>query len=162
MDAVSRAAALRREFDRSFTEPPHVDVGTKEDLLAVRLSAQDFVIRLSEIAGLFVDKKITPVPSANAAMLGIAGFRGAIVPVYDLQSLLGLAASRTARWLVIAAGAPVAFSFETFEGWLRILPRAIVPQKSQMKHSFTRDFVRTDNVLRPIVQLSLVLDALTT
>jgi purine-binding chemotaxis protein CheW len=162
MDAVSRATALRREFDRSFIEPPRVDVGTKEDLLAVRLGAQDFAIRLLEIAGLFADKKITPVPSANAAMLGIAGFRGAIVPVYDLQNLLGLAASRTSRWLVIAAGAPVAFSFEAFEGWLRVLPHAIMPQKSQKKHSFTRDFVRTDNVLRPIVQLSSVLDALTT
>jgi chemotaxis signal transduction protein len=162
MHAVSRATALRREFDRSFIEPPHVDGATKEDLLAIRLSAQDFAIRLSDIAGLFADKKITPVPSANAALLGIAGFRGAIVPVYDLQSLLGVAASRTSRWLVIAAGAPVAFSFETFGGWLRVLPHAITPQRSHMKHSFTRDFVRTDNVLRPIVQLSSVLDALTT
>jgi chemotaxis signal transduction protein len=161
-DAMSRAAALRREFDRSFIEPPHAEVAATEDLLAIRMAAQDFAIKLSEIAGLFADKKIAPVPSANAALLGIAGFRGAIVPVYDLQSLLGLAESRSSRWLVIAAKAPVAFSFESFEGRLRVLPDAITPQKSHAKHGFTRDLVRTENVLRPIIQLSSVLDALAT
>jgi chemotaxis signal transduction protein len=161
-DTVSRASVLRREFDRSFVDPPHVDVADKENLLAIRLAAQNFAIRLSEIAGLFADKKITPLPSAKAALLGIAGFRGSIVPVYDLQSLLGLGASQMSRWLVVAAGAPVAFSFEKFEGWLRVLPHAMTPQKSQVKHSFTRDFVRTENVLRPIIQLSSVLDVLTT
>ena len=161
MDTVTRAAALRREFDRSFIEAPPVDVVLKEDLLAIRLAGQDFAIRLAEIAGLFADKKVVPVPSTNAALLGIAGFRGAIVPVYDLQSLLGLAASRTWRWLVIAAQAPVAFSFEKFEGRLRVLPDAITPQKSDAKPGFTRDFVRTENVLRPIIQLSSVVEGLT-
>ena len=82
--------------------------------------------------------------------------------MYDLQSLLGLGASQMSRWLVVAAGLPVAFTFEAFEGWLRVLPHAMTPQKSQVKHGFTRDFVRTENVLRPIIQLSLVLDVLTT
>jgi chemotaxis signal transduction protein len=159
---VSRATALRREFDRSFIDPPHIGVADKEDLLAIRLAAQNFAVKLSEIAGLFADKKVTPIPSAKAALLGIAGFRGAIVPVYDLQSLLGLGENRMSRWLVVATGAPVAFSFEMFEGWLRISPHAMTPQKSQVKHSFTRDFVRTENVLRPIIRLSSVLDALTT
>jgi len=162
MDAVSRATVLRREFDRSFIEPAHVDVADKEDLLAIRLAAQDFAIRLSEIVGLFADKKITPIPSLNAGLLGVAGFRGAIVPVYDLQSLLGLGSSRMSRWLVVAAGLPVAFTFEAFEGWLRVLPHAMTPNKSHVKHTFTRDFVRAENVLRPVIQLSSVLDALTT
>jgi chemotaxis signal transduction protein len=161
MEAISRAAALRQEFDRSFADPPLIDVAAREDLLAIRLAAQEFAIRLSEIAGLFADKKITPVPSANPALLGITGFRGAIMPVYDLQSLLGLAAGRS-RWLVIAADAPVAFAFETFERQLRVTPHAITPQKEHGKHSFARDFVRTDNVLRPIIGLSSVLDAIPT
>jgi len=74
METISRAAALRQEFDRSFADPPLIDVAAKEDLLAIRLATQEFAIRLSEIAGLFADKKITPVPSANSALLGITGF----------------------------------------------------------------------------------------
>jgi chemotaxis signal transduction protein len=161
METISSAAALRQEFDRSFADPALIDVAAKEDLLAIRLATQEFAIRLSEIAGLFADKKITPVPSANSALLGMAGFRGAIMPVYDLQSLLGLTAGRS-RWLVIAADAPVAFAFEIFERQLRVSPQAITPQKEHAKQSFARDFVRAGNILRPIIQLSSVLDAILT
>ena len=126
MEAAShvseRAAELRRDFDRSFAEPPRVDTVVKDDLLAIRLGAQGFAMRLSEITGLFADKKVTRVPGASAALLGIAGFRGSIVPVYDLQSLLGHSGGQTPRWLVIAAAAPVAFAFEAFEGQLRVSP----------------------------------------
>jgi chemotaxis signal transduction protein len=162
MEAMSRAAAMRQEFDRSFADPVLADVSAREDLLAIRLAAQDFAIRVSEIAGLFADKKITPVPNANAALLGIAGFRGAIMPVYDLQSLLGFAAGRMSRWLAIAANAPVAFSFETFAGRLQVSPHEITSQRGQAKHSFARDFVQIEKVMRPIIQLSSVLDAIMT
>ena len=156
-----RAAELRRNFDRSFAEPPSIVKSAIEDLLAIRLRAQHFVVRVSEIAGLFADKKITRVPGADASQLGIAGFRGSIVPVYDLQSLLGLSRSETPRWLVIAAAAPVALAFETFEGQLRVSPDAIRPQQSQSQtHSCTKDFVQTAGVLRPIVHLPSVLDAI--
>jgi chemotaxis signal transduction protein len=162
MQAISRAAALRQEFDQSFADPVLAGTAAQEDLLAIRLAAQEFALRLSEIAGLFADKKITAVPSANAALLGIAGFRGAIMPVYDLQSLLGLAAGRTSRWLAIAARAPVAFSFEAFVGRLQVSPHEITSQRGQAKHSFARDFVQIENVMRPIIQLSSVLDAIMT
>ena len=39
----------------------------KQDLLAIRLGARRLAIRLSEIAGLFADKKITPVPARSDA-----------------------------------------------------------------------------------------------
>ena len=106
-----RAAQLRRDFDSSFVNPPPVASEAVQDLLAIRLGTRRFAIRLSEIAGLYADKKITPVPGAAAGMLGIAGFRGSILPVYDLQDLLDLSSGSASRWLVVAAGAPVAFSF---------------------------------------------------
>ena len=86
---AERAAELRHAFDHSFAEPAGLGRGFREALLAVRVDTQPFAIRLSEISGLFADKKITPVPGSEATLRGIAGFRGAIVPVYDLQILLG-------------------------------------------------------------------------
>jgi chemotaxis signal transduction protein len=159
---ASRAAALKRDFDQSFALPPATDTAAKVDLLAIRLGSKTFAIRLAEIAGLFADKKITRVPGAGTAMLGIAGFRGSIVPVYDLQCLLGEPAGKTARWLVIALAAPVAFAFDGFEGQLRVAPEAIKPQDTQARQGLTNDLVHTDGVLRPIIRLPSVLDAIKT
>jgi chemotaxis signal transduction protein len=157
-----RAAELRRDFDRGFADPPFVAGEAKQDLLAIRLGARRLAIRLSEIAGLFADKKITPVPGAAAGMLGIAGFRGSILPVYDLQSLLELSASEAPRWLVVAAAAPVAFSFEAFEEQIRVPADSIKCEQTQAKNSFTKEFIQTEGVLRPIIQLSAVLEAVMT
>ena len=71
---VTHAAELRRDFDRSFAEMPSPGKSSVEDLLAIRLGVQDYALRLSEIAGLFAGKKITPVPGGHRAQLGIVGF----------------------------------------------------------------------------------------
>jgi chemotaxis signal transduction protein len=166
MEAASqvsrRAAQLRRDFDSSFAKLPPAGGESGQDLLAIRLGTRRFAIRLSEIAGLYADKKITPVPGAAAGMLGIAGFRGSILPVYDLQGLLDGSGGSASRWLVVAAAAPVAFSFEAFEQQLRVSPRAIKRERARAKSGFTKEFIQTDGVLRPIIQLSSVLEAVAT
>jgi len=159
---AGRAAELRREFDRSFAVALSAEPTVMQDLLAVRLGGQCFALRLSEIAGLFADKKITRVPGANTALLGIAGFRGVIAPVYDLQSLLGLFGGKAARWLVIAAAAPVAFALEAFDGRFRVSSAAITPREGDAQRGFTKSFVLAGGVLRPVVELSHVLDAIKT
>jgi chemotaxis signal transduction protein len=165
--ATERVAEMRRDFDRAFAEPVHFDTAATENLLAIRMGAQSCAIRLSEITGLFADKKITRVPGGGAALLGIAGFRGALLPVYSLQALLGQSGDSpgpgTPRWLVIAAAAPAALAFEAFEGQLRVLPDAILPRQSrpEMK-SYAREFVQTQNLVRPVMHLPSVLDAIKT
>jgi purine-binding chemotaxis protein CheW len=83
-----RAAAMRLAFDRSFAEPLRPATEAVENLLAIRIGTQAYALRLAEVAGLFADRKVTPVPGGDAALVGIAGFRGAIVPVYGLHTLL--------------------------------------------------------------------------
>jgi chemotaxis signal transduction protein len=161
---TDRAAALRRDFDRSFAVAPMGADAAKLDLLAICLGTRRFALRLSDIAGLFVDKKVIEVPGAIATLVGIAGFRGAIAPVYDLQRMLGLttrdAPGACARWLVIAAAAPVAFAFDAFDGQLRVTPAAIKADTGQEAQGFTASFVETEGVLRPIIELSEVLNAI--
>jgi chemotaxis signal transduction protein len=160
---IERAAELRSAFDRAFAEPVLTDTSSKEDLLAIRAGAQACAMRLSEITGLFADKRIIRVPGGVAALLGIAGFRGAIVPVYSLPTLLGHAASQPPRWLVMATAAPVALAFEAFEGQLRVPQDAIVPQQSRTEtRSYTRDFLRTQDVARPIIHVPSILAAIMT
>jgi chemotaxis signal transduction protein len=166
IEAVSqmaqRAAELRREFDRSFAEPPLAGKTATHDLLAIRLDEQHFALHLSDIAGLFADKKITAVPGASGFLLGIAGFRGVIAPVYDLQRLLGRPAVRDPRWLVMAASASVGFAFTAFNGQLRVPASAITPHQQDDTQGLTSGVVRDAGMLRPIIELSRVLKAIQT
>jgi chemotaxis signal transduction protein len=163
-DIAGRAAELRLAFDRGFAEPVRPGAASREGLLAVRIDTQPFAIRLSEISGLFADKKITPVPGSHAALRGIAGFRGAIVPVYDLQLLLGhltTPGTATPRWLVIAAAAPVGLAFTAFDQQIRAARAAIMPQPSGAQaRGYTREFVRTRKFAGPLLHLPSVLEAI--
>lgn len=157
-----RAGELRREFDRSFAEPPSTGKSASHDLLAIRLDEQHFALRLADIAGLFANKKITPVPGASGFLLGIAGFRGVIAPVYDLQRLLGCPAVRNPRWLVMAASASVGFAFAAFDRQLRVPAWAITSQQQGNVQSLTTGVVQHDGVLRPLIELSRALKAIQT
>jgi chemotaxis signal transduction protein len=159
---VKRAAELRLAFDSSFANPPCVARSSTQDLLAIRVGAQKFALRLAEISGLFVDKKITFVPGGSEYLLGIAGFRGVIAPVYDLRRIFGYPGGQAPRWLVIAATASVGFAFDAFDGQLRISPEAIAPRQRSDKHDLTGGVVHAGDVVRPIIELSRVLDMLQT
>jgi purine-binding chemotaxis protein CheW len=156
-----QAAALRAGFDHSFAEPGQMDASVKEDLLAVRVGNDAFAIRLTEITGLHTGKKVTRVPGSDPALLGIAGFRGVILPVYSLATLLGLPATAAPRWLIMAAGASVALAFDTFEHHLCVASNTIRPRDESAKdHPYVRDFVCGQQFVRPILHLPSILDAI--
>jgi purine-binding chemotaxis protein CheW len=152
---------LRRDFDNGFAAPARSDLEAGEDFLAVRMGDRRVAIRLSEVAALVVDKPVTRVPGAHPAMRGLAGFRGAIVPVYDLQRLLGHSADAASRWIVLAAAAPAAFSFEDYEGQRRIFADAFAaPAPEADSVPAASPFIRDDSVLRPVISLSSLIDGI--
>jgi purine-binding chemotaxis protein CheW len=156
-----RALQLRQDFDRAFAQPVRVDEAEEEDLLGIRVGEQACAIRLSEIAGIHVGKKVMRVPGAHAALLGIAGFRGSLVPVYDLQLMLGHARGAAPRWLVVAAAAPIALAFATFDGRLRVARGEILPHaKHADMPQYAQSVVRAAGVVRPILHLPSILAAL--
>lgn len=159
---AQRAADLRREFDRSFAEPPRADPELVEDLLAIRVGDEPFAIRLAQVSGLFVDRKITPVIGPAPEFVGLAGFRGAIVPVFDLGALVGQRPTTGARWLVVAADAPVALAFHGFDGHLR-LPRSAIARSDRAEHAgrHVHEVLCVAGAVRPIVHIASVLDEVT-
>ena len=157
----TRAAELRTAFDRAFAAPPRGDVEARQDLLAIRIGAEAYAVKLAEVRGLFADRKFTRVPGGDAALLGIAGFRGALVPVYSLAIVLGHAATQAPRWLVVAATAPVALAFEAFEGHVRA--DAVLPRQSPAPaRGHAVEFIRSEGLVRPVLHLPSVIDALGT
>ena len=124
-----RIELLRSEFDGSFAEPARSHAAEHVELLALRAGGRPYALRLSQTAGLHPDRPVTPLPSPLAALLGLAGFAGTVVPVFDLAALLGHQVAARPRWLVLAAGTPpLAFAFHDLDGHLRVPSDAIVAE----------------------------------
>jgi len=121
-----RAAELRAAFDRSFAAAA-AQAAPSEAFLAIDVAGDPYALRLAEIAGLHADKAVTALPGSPPDLLGVAGFRGVLVPVYDLRALLGYAAGPPARWLAVARGkARVGLAFDRFDGHFAVSPDAVV------------------------------------
>jgi purine-binding chemotaxis protein CheW len=157
---IGRAAELRLAFDRSFAAPLAAEAMATEDFLAVRIGVEACALRLGEITGLQAGKKITRLPGSDPALLGIAGFRGTILPVYSLGALLGRPSAEAPRWLAVAAGAPVALGFEAFQGHLRVACDAVLPRQATERRFYARDYVRAQSLVRPIIDLPSVVAAI--
>jgi chemotaxis signal transduction protein len=157
------AGELRRTFDRSFAEAPAADAGAYDDLLDIRVGGDPYAVSLGDAAGLFADRRVTPLPGSVAEMRGVVGLRGAILPVYDLRALFGYPKGPIPRWLLVIAHTPVALAFEGFEGHLRV-PRAAIasaPDRSAAQRSrHIHDVVRTDTFVRPIIHMVSVVEAI--
>jgi chemotaxis signal transduction protein len=141
-----RASELRAAFDRGFAEAPVVEAGGGLELLRIELAGEPYAVALSAISSIHVDLRIVDVPATAPALLGVIALRGAILAVYDLRALLGLATARAPRWLVISNG--VGFAFDGFTGHVR------VPDARD-----ANGVVEVSGRLHPIIDLGGVLNA---
>jgi chemotaxis signal transduction protein len=155
---ASRADQLRAAFDHEFALPHGTPAADDTELLAIRIAGEPYALRRADLAGLFAGKVITPLPGEVPALLGIGGFRGALVPVYDLRVLLGANATGVPRWLVTTAAAPVALAFDGFETFARVSGDAVVGHDGATGR--VRHAARTTTGLRPIVDIPSILDAI--
>lgn len=154
------AAALKKSFDAGFADPLRAAEAGKTDLLAIRLAGEPWAVPLSAIAGLYSGKKITPLPGGTAGLLGLAGFRGALVPVYDLAARIGLAPARAPRWMVLSADRRIALAFAELEGHLRAEPDDLLPIGPSGGPAWTGGFVRSGGEKRPLLLLAAVLETI--
>ena len=154
-DVTDRLVALRADFDRSFTEPARQHDAEYAELLAIRAGGRAYALRLSQASGVHSDRPVTPLPGPQAALLGVAGFGGAIVPVYDLAALLGHPVPERPRWLVLASGAPpLALAFHELDGHVRIPASTIVGEADgNAGRDVLRGMVPLPGGTRPIVDL---------
>ena len=121
-----RAAGLRKAFDRGLRRAAASSIPSRRRIsYRSSVGGDPYMLRLAEIAGFFADKKVTRLPSRVAELSGVAGFRGTMLPVYDLAALLRYPPSPSARWMAIAAEAPLALTFDSFDGHFRFAADAI-------------------------------------
>ena len=156
-----RARDLKQAFDHAFAAPVLAKTDATEDLIEIGAGASSYCLRLSEITGLYNDKAITPLPGSPPTLLGIAGFRGAIVPIYSLAALLGGPGSDASRWLALVDSPRVALAFETFEGHLCIPAQALVRcTAGEDTHRHVRAMAHVGGSLKPVLDLPSILEAI--
>jgi chemotaxis signal transduction protein len=158
IDLSGRLRELVEAFDQSFARRPDAREQPFEDFLAIRVASDACVVRLSQVAGLFNHRKIVPLPSPVPELLGLASFRAAIVPVYDLCALLGRSREPEPRWLVLAAGLPIALGFTELLGHRRLATSDVL--KEERGQSFTShapEVARGPEGLFPVVDVASVM-----
>ena len=157
------AARLRREFDLTFALPPAQSVAELEDLLAIRVAGDPYAVRLGEISGMMAGRTVVPVPARAPGLLGLAGIRGSVVPVFGLSSILGYTqASGEPRWLILCGSDdPVALAFPDFEGFLR-LPKSSLHGDPSLRAArpHVREIASTERGARAVIGVPLVVAAL--
>jgi chemotaxis signal transduction protein len=150
----ARIDRLRGDFDRSFTEPARAHEGDHAELLAVGAGGRPYALRLSQTAGLHPDRPVTPLPGPIPALMGLAGFAGTAIPVYDLAALLGHPGTGRPRWLVLAAGAPpLALAFHELHGHVRVPADTIVSETASDGAGCLRGMVALSGGTRPMVDV---------
>lgn len=119
-ELVQRLAHLKAAFDGAFAAPAGSGRTALRGYLAIRLNDTPYALDLEEVASVRKGVAVTPLPSEEPLLLGVAGFGGALAAVFDLTGLLGLASGAEPGWLVLARDAPVAFAFHALEGQLQV------------------------------------------
>jgi chemotaxis signal transduction protein len=111
---------------------------------------------MTEIAGLLVDRVIVPMPAQVPEFLGVSGFRGQILPVYCLNTMLGHTNGKHGRWLVLARSEEtLALNFDDFDGYTSIAQSDIVPaDRAKTRNEFVREVANVPGDVRPIVSVT--------
>jgi len=158
------ASELRLAFDGSFAEPAAEVAPAQLDLLAIRVAAHGYVLRLAEVSSLHADRRLVPVPSPRPELLGLVGVRGLTVPVYDLRRLLGHEPGRLPRWVaLVRAATPFAVAFEQLEAHLRVEQSSVVAtlEGASPSHPFLGGSVSTAEGPRLLIDLPALVAGVT-
>jgi purine-binding chemotaxis protein CheW len=151
------AAQLREVFDQGFAQAVAPDKTPWQDFLQIRLDGHVHVLALDEVSCLQPLSWVTPIPGPLPALIGLIGHKGELVPVYDLRTVLGRAASVTPSWMVVGRHTNVALAFDAFDRHLRHPGTAVArPAGNPAPGNHIRAHLRVDGQNWPIVSLAAV------
>ena len=159
----NKAAQLRQAFDHSFALPPSAASPDVHDLLTIRVAGNPYAIRLQDITEIVAGRSVISVPAVTPGLLGLAGIRGGIVPVFGLSSILGYGSDpESPRWMILCgAEEPIALAFSDFEGHLRLPTSALHADENFSATSENAKYVtqvaRTPDGVRAVISVALIL-----
>jgi chemotaxis signal transduction protein len=155
---ANTAADIRNAFDRAFAEPPSSQALERiENLLAIRVAGHPYAIRVGEMTGLVNNRKILALPSPISELLGVAGIRGTLVPVYSMAALLGYnrELDQTARWIALCGAEEIAgLAFSDFESYLRVpLSHVYAADNKHMARGHIKEVAHMADQVRAVISI---------
>jgi chemotaxis signal transduction protein len=163
-EQASDVSALRRSFDEAFARAHRPRVTGLEDLLLVRIEGHPYALRIRELEGLHRAGKVVPLPSSSVELLGLAGIRGALVPVFSLPALLGYGGREPPAWLVLCqtaearGGEAMALGFGALDGHVRVGPDQICGAADGATRAHLQQVVRLPAGVCPLVEVRSIVD----
>jgi chemotaxis signal transduction protein len=156
------AGQLRRAFDAGFAVPPVERRADLEPFLALRIASTAYAVRLLEIAGVAPATKIVRLASDLPGMLGLAAVRGVLLPVYDLQALLGgEPATGLPSWFLLCGRVDrVALSFSGFEGHVLVSRADVHAADGESRGRHVRELARVSGAVRAVIDVHSLVGAI--
>ncbi len=154
-DVGQQLQAWRDAFDQSFAQPRQAaEDDVLMDVLGIRIANAPFALNLADLAGLLPAMMPTPYPAEAPGLLGLMGHQGQVLPLYDLQALIGLGDAPQAHWWVVTRAAALALAFEGFDGQWRLTRR---DRLQQTDAAGTGLAVRCGGHLRPLIDVNALI-----
>jgi chemotaxis signal transduction protein len=142
-----RLEELKKSFDEAFSLPHVPAQDGAVEFLIITAAGQPYALRMSELAGVEVDRRTVPLPVHSRAVLGLCSVQGRLVPVFDLAALLDPTSPMTpARWLALHRDRElVGLAFEQLHGLRRVAARDVIALGHGNEHAgLSREAIRAD------------------
>ena len=154
-----RVGALKTAFDGTFAVPAQPPAVGAQRVLLLTVGGTPCVVAVEECAGVVPAGAIVRLPSTMSAFRGLTTVRGAVLPVYDLATLLGLEPHPVARpWLLLAAGLhPVALVADSVDGYASV-PASVVVTAAAASHAL--NVVTIEGTARRLVALERIVKSI--
>lgn len=138
--------------------------GLGRELISFRIGAQEFCVDIMEVREIRGWTPATALPQAPPFVRGVINLRGAVLPIVDLGSRLGLgAADPTARHVIIVAQVQnqvVGLLVDAVSDILTVTDDMIQPTPdvaSEMVRNFVRGLLAIDGRMVSFISLDRVL-----
>ncbi|PWB82597.1 MAG: chemotaxis protein CheW [Methylocystaceae bacterium] len=142
----------------------HTLASGPKEFIAFHIGAQTFCIDIMAVREIRGWTPATPLPHAPSFVRGVINLRGAVLPVIDLATRLGLSQSEpTARHAVIvvqSTGQVVGFLVDAVSNILTLTPDAIQPTPevaSEIARSFVKGVVASGSQMISVLTIQNLL-----
>jgi chemotaxis signal transduction protein len=117
-------------------------------------------LRVREISGIAVCKKIVQLPSPIPQLAGIASVKGVIHPVISLESVLGFSQFKLTGWVATCGVTdPIALTIGKFEKYLQVAPSDMhVPQTGAT--GYIVRVARVENMVVSVIGIDSIIEAI--
>ncbi len=153
--------SIAKGFDLGFA---HARSGTRRtplNYLACRVGNESLAISLCELVGLQRRGKIVPLRSTVSGLLGVAGLRSRLMPVYRASTLLGIAPTgQSEKWVAVCGSSedPLGLALDELEGYLQADQADRSPRgERDGACPHLRELLVSGGRTRPVLQISSLL-----